>query len=75
MGKKLLKYYKPKIAVKKVKISFFLSNIFWLDQFNMVGDVYAQSGGAPPGIDIALDTQADRNGDGVPDFPDDPGAV
>lgn len=37
-------YKKPHFTSKKIKLSFFLSNIFWLDQFNLVGDVYAQSG-------------------------------
>lgn len=38
-------YQKPKITTKKLKISFFLSRVSWLDQFNMLGSVYAQSGG------------------------------
>lgn len=41
-------YVKPKMTSKKVKISHFLSKVFWMDQFNFVGNVYAQSGG-PPG--------------------------
>lgn len=39
-------YQKPKITQKKIKVSFFLSNIAWLDQFNLTGTIYAQSGGA-----------------------------
>lgn len=39
------KYISPKITSKKIKLSFFLSNVMWLDQFNLVGNVYAQSGG------------------------------
>jgi hypothetical protein len=46
MEKNKLQYQKPKIKVKKVKMSFFHSNIWWLDQFNLVGEVYAQSGGS-----------------------------
>ncbi len=39
------RYQKPAIKSKKVKISFFMSKVSILDQFNLVGDVYAQSGG------------------------------
>lgn len=38
-----LKYQKPKITKKRIKLSFFLTNISWIDQFNLVGKVYAQS--------------------------------
>lgn len=44
--KKKKKYMAPQIKFKKIKVNFFLSNFFWIDEFNMVGDVYAQSGGA-----------------------------
>lgn len=40
---KALSYSKPKITQKKIKISYFLSNVHWLDQFNLIGNVYAQS--------------------------------
>ena len=51
MNKKLprvLKYQKPIIKTKKIKISFFMSKVSVLDQFNIIGDVYAQSGGGSP---------------------------
>lgn len=38
------RYIPPKIKVKKVKLSFFMQNVSWLDQFNIIGNVYAQSG-------------------------------
>ncbi len=38
------KYQKPKLKVEKVKINFFMSKLWWVDQFNFVGDVYAQYG-------------------------------
>ncbi len=37
------KYKKPKITEKKIKISFFLSQVSLVDQFNLFGTVYAQS--------------------------------
>ena len=42
---KKVKYQKPKMYSKKVKISFFLSQVAILDQFSIMGNVYAQSGG------------------------------
>ena len=43
---KKLKYQKPTIISKKIKISFFMSKMTILDQFNIIGDIYAQSGGS-----------------------------
>ena len=45
----LKKYIKPQIKQKKIKLSYFLSNIIWVDQFNLVGKVYAQSSDAGGG--------------------------
>lgn len=42
-------YQKPKLLSKKIKISFFLSKVSWLDGFNALGTVYAQSGGGGGG--------------------------
>lgn len=39
-----LRYQKPLMKAKKVTVSFFLSKIALLDQFNILGNVYAQSG-------------------------------
>lgn len=69
MGKKLKRYLKPKISERKVKINFFLSNITWVDQFSLLGDVYAQSGDQMPSGDLAL--AGDMNGDGQFDGVDD----
>jgi hypothetical protein len=41
--KRRTKYQKPHIKSKKIKISFFMSKVAILDQFNFIGDVYAQS--------------------------------
>src|SRR6266849_7716970 len=41
-----VKYQKPTIKEKKVTISFFLTNVNFIDQFTLMGDVYAQSGGS-----------------------------
>lgn len=43
--KKKRKYFTPQIKIKKIKVNFFLSKFYWIDQFNLIGDVYAQSGG------------------------------
>ncbi len=51
--KKVKRYIKPEVTSKKVKISFFLSKVFWVDNFNLVGDVYAQSGGCAAASDCA----------------------
>ncbi len=42
-------YQKPQLKSKKIKISFFLSKVSWLDGFNAIGTVYAQSGGSDNG--------------------------
>lgn len=39
------KYQKPQITNKKVKLSFFLTKISYIDQFNIIGNIYASSGG------------------------------
>lgn len=44
MKKKKTKYLKPQIKIKKLKISFFLTKTLWIDQFNLMGKVYAQYG-------------------------------
>lgn len=44
-SKKLKKYIKAKITAKKIKITYFLTPMGYLDQFNLLGTVYAQSGG------------------------------
>lgn len=52
--KKIKKYIKPKIKRRKVKLNYFLSKVFWLDQFNFIGTVYAQSGGYDGGYDAYM---------------------
>lgn len=56
------KYIKPKIKSKKIKISFFLSSASWIDQFNFIGQVYAQSGGNGTSYSLGSD-----NGNGPGD--------
>jgi len=51
MKKKKHKYIKPKIVAKKIRLNHFLSNVWWIDRFNFVGSVYAQSGGEGGYID------------------------
>lgn len=43
MGTKKLPYQKPSISEKKIKISFFLTPKGFLDDFSLVGDVFAQT--------------------------------
>lgn len=59
--KALLKYHKPKIISKSVMISFFMSKVWWIDQFNFTGNVYAQSGISVESV--ASITSADAGGD------------
>ncbi len=40
---KLRKYIKPTVKEKKLKLNFFLTNSVFLDQFNILGKVYASS--------------------------------
>ncbi len=41
----LKKYTRAKVTQKRIKLSFFLTPMGFLDQFNLLGTVYAQSGG------------------------------
>lgn len=49
MKKLTKKYLKAKIKIKKIKITYFLTPVGFLDQFNLLGTVYAQSGGEGEG--------------------------
>lgn len=43
------KYQKPKITEKKVKMSFFLSNVAFLDSSRIIGTAFAASGSCSTG--------------------------
>lgn len=43
------RYQKPQIKSKKIKFSFFLTQVTLLDQFSFMGNVYAQYGGYSEG--------------------------
>lgn len=43
------KYIRAKIKEKKIKVSYFLTPMGFLDQFHLIGTVYAQSGGGGDG--------------------------
>jgi len=45
MKHKLKKYIKPKIYTKKIKVNFFLTPMGFIDHFNLMGNIYAQSPG------------------------------
>ena len=40
-----MKYVKPKISSRRIKLSYFMSRVSIVDQFNILADDYAQSGG------------------------------
>lgn len=49
MKKNKKNYIKPKISTKKIRLNYFLSKVWWIDQFKFFGNVYAQSGGSGGG--------------------------
>lgn len=63
MMKKRKKYLKPNIVTSKIKINFFLRNMTIWNNFDIVGDVYAQSGATDGGNTDSGDT-IDGMGDG-----------